>query len=612
MALANQEARRYNHEAIDTHHILVGLAKEGSGVGANVLKNLDIDLRMVRLAVAKAVKPSPEFVAMDKLPQTPESKKVITYAIEESRNLDHNYVGTEHLLLGLLRNQGTVTERILKEEFSLKLEVAREEVLNLLGAGVVIEAAQMPRGGTTRTRSGAGLLVQRIPAVTLDGCEHDLDALPVDVDYLQYLAREFAELVDSRELNVTDFVKPKADEDPLAQDYLFETSVANMKFAPDQVAELERAGFSTVFDLVQVDVSTALSPECASACRTQLADIGVHDVLTRDMAEKERRRRRAMLVSGSALGIVSKAKDLSVKNADYEPAAEIRNLAEAIRTSGESVSEFLSSNIRETLSPPTVGYLDKVLDQYALTWGQVEIEPEPGIDEEGAAAEVPQLDLKPFSRLRYAIFRIEAAIDSNELGSAGGLASDAMTELESMLVSLADRRVDELNERLEWLDGAIESSELDLCKEELERVASVDHQDFRERFAAIARAEAEIRRLTTDHPKIVCKVNVFDHGSREIVEVEPDWTVRDLIEHIKNNAAERIKAYLYKRHKERISMNRVRIRVFSSGLEGQEVTELASDAVIQSVPNPETEGINWYPEWIDAPAGVSHATEEDR
>src|SRR2546428_81072 len=96
MALANQEAQRFNHEYIGTEHILLGLVKEGSGVGANVLKNLDVDLRKVRLEVEKLVKAGPDMVTMGKLPQTPRAKKVIEYAIEEARNLNHNYVGTAH------------------------------------------------------------------------------------------------------------------------------------------------------------------------------------------------------------------------------------------------------------------------------------------------------------------------------------------------------------------------------------------------------------------------------------------------------------------------------------------------------------------------------------
>ena len=138
MALANQEAQRFNHEYIGTEHVLLGLVKEGSGVGANVLKNIDVDLRKVRLEVEKLVKSGPDMVTMGRLPQTPRAKKVIEYAIEEARNLNHNYVGTEHLLLGLLREQDGVAAQVLMN-LNLKLDEVREEVLNLLGAGAEAE-----------------------------------------------------------------------------------------------------------------------------------------------------------------------------------------------------------------------------------------------------------------------------------------------------------------------------------------------------------------------------------------------------------------------------------------------------------------------------------------
>src|SRR5437899_1613986 len=134
MQLANQEAQRFNHEYIGTEHVLLGLVKEGSGVAANVLKNLDIDLRKIRLEVEKIVQHGPggEQVVMGRLPHTPRAKKVIEYLIEEARNLNHNYVGTEHLLLGLLREQEGVAAQVLMN-LGLKLEDVREEVLNLLG-----------------------------------------------------------------------------------------------------------------------------------------------------------------------------------------------------------------------------------------------------------------------------------------------------------------------------------------------------------------------------------------------------------------------------------------------------------------------------------------------
>ena len=149
MQLANQEAQRFNHEYIGTEHILLGLVKEGSGVAANVLKNLDVDLRKIRLEVEKLVQSGPEMVTMGKLPQTPRAKKVIEYSMEEARNLNHNYVGTEHILLGLLREQEGVAAQVLMN-LGLKLEEVREEVLNLLGHGVEGEGGE--RGG----REGGG------------------------------------------------------------------------------------------------------------------------------------------------------------------------------------------------------------------------------------------------------------------------------------------------------------------------------------------------------------------------------------------------------------------------------------------------------------------------
>ena len=149
MQLANQEAQRFNHEYIGTEHVLLGLIKEGTGVAANVLKNLDVDLRKIRLEVEKLVQSGPDMVTMGKLPQTPRAKKVIEYSMEEARNLNHNYVGTEHILLGLLREQEGVAAQVLMN-LGLKLEDVREEVLNLLGHGG--EATE----GSERNPAGAG------------------------------------------------------------------------------------------------------------------------------------------------------------------------------------------------------------------------------------------------------------------------------------------------------------------------------------------------------------------------------------------------------------------------------------------------------------------------
>jgi ATP-dependent Clp protease ATP-binding subunit ClpA len=132
MKLANREAIRLNHKYIGTEHILLGLVEDGSGVAANALKNLDIDLRKIRREIEKTVQSGSYKDTMGTLPQTPRAKKVLEYSIEEARNFNHNYVGTEHLLLGLFREEDGVASQVLKN-FGLKLEDLREEILNLLG-----------------------------------------------------------------------------------------------------------------------------------------------------------------------------------------------------------------------------------------------------------------------------------------------------------------------------------------------------------------------------------------------------------------------------------------------------------------------------------------------
>jgi ATP-dependent Clp protease ATP-binding subunit ClpC len=131
MYLANQEAIRFNHEYIGSEHILLGLLEEGNGVGANVLKNMGIDLRKIRLEVEKLIPSGPDAETLGKMPQTPRAKIVIEYSLEEARNLGHNYVGTEHLLLGLIREQGGAAAQVLMN-LGLELEALRSEILNLL------------------------------------------------------------------------------------------------------------------------------------------------------------------------------------------------------------------------------------------------------------------------------------------------------------------------------------------------------------------------------------------------------------------------------------------------------------------------------------------------
>jgi ATP-dependent Clp protease ATP-binding subunit ClpC len=133
MNLAKSEAQRLNHEYIGTEHILLGLVQEGSGVAANVLRNMGIDLKRIRAEIEKLVKGSSTMVPMGNLPFTPRAKKVLELSLEEASQLGHNYIGTEHLLLGLIKESEGIAARVLTN-LGVKLEQVREEVLDFLGA----------------------------------------------------------------------------------------------------------------------------------------------------------------------------------------------------------------------------------------------------------------------------------------------------------------------------------------------------------------------------------------------------------------------------------------------------------------------------------------------
>ena len=133
--LAKEEAKRFNHDYIGTEHVLLGLIKEGEGVAAAVLASLGLDSEGIRAEVEKLVQPGPAKVTDADIPFTPRAKKVIELAMDEARNLGHNYIGTEHLLLGLIREGDGVASQVLLN-MGLDLKVVRDEVLNLLGSSV--------------------------------------------------------------------------------------------------------------------------------------------------------------------------------------------------------------------------------------------------------------------------------------------------------------------------------------------------------------------------------------------------------------------------------------------------------------------------------------------
>ncbi len=133
--LAKEEARRFNHDYIGTEHILLGLIREGEGVAAAVLQKMGLSLENIRLEIEKLVQPGPATQIMGDIPFTPRAKKALELAAEEARSLGHNYIGTEHILLGLIREGEGIASQVLLNS-GLDLSVVRNEVMGLLGSGL--------------------------------------------------------------------------------------------------------------------------------------------------------------------------------------------------------------------------------------------------------------------------------------------------------------------------------------------------------------------------------------------------------------------------------------------------------------------------------------------
>src|SRR5580658_5682522 len=124
--LAQEEARRLGHNVVGTEQILLGLIGEGTGIAAKTLKSMGVNLKDARVEVEKIISRGTGFVAVE-IPFTPRAKRVLELSWEEARRLNHNYIGTEHLLLGLIRENGGVALRVL-QNFGIDVTAARDDV----------------------------------------------------------------------------------------------------------------------------------------------------------------------------------------------------------------------------------------------------------------------------------------------------------------------------------------------------------------------------------------------------------------------------------------------------------------------------------------------------
>ncbi|HUT85263.1 MAG TPA: ATP-dependent Clp protease ATP-binding subunit [Elusimicrobiales bacterium] len=130
--IAQEEAKRLNHDYVGTEHILLGLVSLGEGVAAQVLNNVGVSFRHIRAEIEKMVGVGDNMMLLGEIPFTPRAKKVLEFAVEEAQHMGHSYIGTEHILLGLIREEEGVAARVL-ENLGMKLDSVRKAVLELIG-----------------------------------------------------------------------------------------------------------------------------------------------------------------------------------------------------------------------------------------------------------------------------------------------------------------------------------------------------------------------------------------------------------------------------------------------------------------------------------------------
>ena len=158
--LAREEAARLHHEYVGTEHILLGLIREGEGVAATVLTNLNVDLEEISRRIEETVKKGTAAgSAGPDLPYTSRAKKILEFAMSEARELNHRYVGTEHLLLGVLREEKGIGAQVLTDA-GVTLETARSEVLRVLGQRSEASSAKPPVPYTPDARASLQLALQ--------------------------------------------------------------------------------------------------------------------------------------------------------------------------------------------------------------------------------------------------------------------------------------------------------------------------------------------------------------------------------------------------------------------------------------------------------------------
>ena len=434
MRLANQEANRLNHEYIGTEHVLLGLIKEGSGVAANVLNNGGVDLRKIRIEVEKIVQAGTDMVTMGKLPHTPRAIKVIEYAVQEARNLDHNDVGTEHLLLGLLRVDDGVGVQVLVN-LGLRPDGVREEVLNLLGHGID-ESSSTKRRESVRALLMRGSLSAASMRDVLRRCEDDLGPLHDDVDYIRHLASELAACCDMRTSRKgADF--EFFDEDPLA-------------------------------DLVGLSLDQSL----AGILAKRLFD------------EKENRRDRLIQRLRTLPGF-----DAQLEWPEIERECERFDLWREKKEEHVADQEFTAAAGTREEADQIKG---RVETRFRARLATLVDQTVPGPPPRSRPAGVP---LSDFARARLALFWAEQAFEDSDIATAAGLLATGLEQsLERILSERLQPLIEHFIEGIAVLEGTVPTEPLEACRAKLTKLRSKEPLSFTE----CANLVQEIQRSIND------------------------------------------------------------------------------------------------------------------
>jgi len=201
LALARKEADRFNHNYVGTEHLLLGLIKLGQGVAVNVLTKLGLDLETVRMQVEQQVGSGPETKMVGNIPYTPRVKKVLALASKEAKALNHSYVGTEHILLGLLREGEGVAAQVLRN-LEVNLDKARSEILKELDPNFTSQAEEeeeesepVNSGGNTPASGGDKKKGEKTPALKAFGRDLTELAQKGEMDPVIGRAEEIARVI---------------------------------------------------------------------------------------------------------------------------------------------------------------------------------------------------------------------------------------------------------------------------------------------------------------------------------------------------------------------------------------------------------------------------------